>query len=236
MAAPVLLGALTQRATGLGFALVASPFLVAIAGAQAGVSLSNALSALVCVLVLVRTWRQVRWRPVALLALGAAVTVPVGALVVAQLPDGPLLVLVGAMVVLAVGIVAASGRRVLLQGTAGALAAGALSGFMNVTAGVGGPMASAYGLSQRWDRAVIVPTTQACLLLINTGSLAAKGLPDLPVAAWVVGFVALAVGVLGGEWVDKRLGSTTGRRVIIVVALAGGVAAIVRGVMQLALG
>jgi hypothetical protein len=49
----------------------------------------------------------------------------------------------------------------------------------------------------------------------------------------VLAFAALAVGVLGGEWVDKRLGSTTGRRLIIAVALAGGVAAIVRGVMQL---
>jgi uncharacterized membrane protein YfcA len=89
VAVPVLLGAITQRATGLGMALVGAPFLVAVTDAHTGVALSNALSGLLCLIVLARTWRRVRWREVALLVIAAAVTVPLGALVVARLPEGP---------------------------------------------------------------------------------------------------------------------------------------------------
>jgi uncharacterized membrane protein YfcA len=104
---------------------------------------------------------------------------------------------------------------------------------MNATAGVGGPMVSAYGLSQRWERAEFVPSVQACLLLINAGSLAAKGLPDLPPVAWVVCAAALVAGAVGGEWLDRRIGPTTGRRLIIVVALAGALAVVARGFASL---
>jgi uncharacterized membrane protein YfcA len=122
---------------------------------------------------------------------------------------------------------------VLLRGTAGALVAGALSGFMSVTAGVGGPMVSAYGLSQRWVRDVFVPTAQAYLLLANVASLAVKGLPDLSATGWGVSIGALAAGVLAGEWLDRRLGAAAGRRLIFVVALTGGIATVVRGVVLL---
>ena len=233
VAVPVLLGALTQRATGLGFALVGAPFLVAATDVHTGVTLSNALSGLLCLIVLARTWRRTRWREVTLLVVAAAVTVPLGALVVARLPEGPLLMLVGALAVLAVAVVAASGGRLQLRGPGGALTAGALSGFMNATAGVGGPMVSAYGLSQRWERAEFVPSAQACLLLINAGSLAAKGLPDLSPVAWVVCAAALVAGAVGGEWLDRRIGPTAGRRLIIVVALAGALAVLARGFASL---
>ena len=94
-------------------------------------------------------------------------------------------------------------------------------------------MVSAYGLSQRWERAEFVPSAQACLLFINAGSLAAKGLPALPPVAWVVCAAALVVGAVGGEWLDRRLGPTAGRRLIIVVALAGALAVVARGLASL---
>lgn len=233
VAVTVLVGAATQRATGLGFALVASPFLVVIAGPEAGVSLGNALAAVLCALVLAGTWRHARWRQAALLAVPALVAVPLGALVVHALPTGPLLILVGALAIAAVLTVVLSESRRLLHGWWGLLAAGALSGFMNVTAGVGGPMVTAYALSQRWSRDVLVPTLQVYLLVVNLASLAAKGLPALPPVTWGAAGGALLAGVLVGQRVHQRLGTGTGRRLIVAVAVAGGVAALVRGVLAL---
>ena len=231
VAVTVLVGAATQRATGLGFALVAAPFLVVIAGPEAGVSLGNVLAALLCALVLARTWRHARWRQAAALAVPALIAIPLGAVVVRVLPTGPLLVLVGALAIAAVLTVVISEQRTLLNGRWGLLVAGSLSGFMNVTAGVGGPMVTAYALSQRWTRDVLVPTLQGYLLVVNLASLAAKGLPALPPVTWAVSAAALLAGVAAGERVHQRLGTGTGRRLIVAVAVAGGAAAVVRGVL-----
>ncbi len=233
VAAAVLLGALTQRATGLGLALVAAPFLVLVAGPVAGVSLSNSLSASTCALVLARTWRRALWREVVLLALPALAAIPLGVLVVRTLPDGPLLVIVGALSVGAVSLVLLDRGRELPHGRWTGIPAGALAGFMNATAGVGGPMVSAYAMSRSWPLPVFIPTAQATLLAVNLASLAGKGPPALPPAVWLVCAAALATGLLAGELVGRHVGADRGRRLVLALALAGGVAAVARGVAEL---
>ena len=229
----VLLGALTQRATGLGFALVAAPFLVLVTGPAVGISLSNALSASLCALVLARTWRRALWRQVALLAVPALLAIPLGVLVVRTLPDGPLLVAIGALAIGAVVVVALGRRRQLLPGRRSAVLAGALAGFMNVTAGVGGPMVTAYAVSRSWPLPVFIPTAQATLLVVNLASLAGKGLPALGPVAWTVSGVALVAGLGAGELVTRRLDAARGLQLVIAVALTGGIATVVRGLAEL---
>lgn len=233
LAVAVLLGAATQRATGLGFALVAAPFLVLLTGPAVGVSLSNALSASLCALVLARTWRRALWREVAVLAVPALLAIPLGVLVVRTLPEGPLLIAVGALAVAAVVVVALGRRRQLLPGRRSAVLAGALAGFMNVTAGVGGPMVTAYAVSRSWPLPVFIPTAQATLLVVNLASLAGKGLPALGPVAWTVSGVALVAGLVAGELVTRRLDAARGLQLVIAVALAGGTATVVRGLAEL---
>ena len=233
LGAAVLLGALTQRATGLGFALVSAPFLVLLMGPAAGVTLSNVLSASLCALVLVRTGRRTLWREVVVLAAPALLAIPLGVLVVRTLPDGPLLIAVGALAVGAVVVVALGRRRQLLPGRRSAVLAGALAGFMNVTAGVGGPMVTAYAVSRSWPLPVFIPTAQATLLVVNLASLAGKGLPALGPAAWTVSGVALVAGLVAGELVTRRLDAARGLQLVIAVALAGGIATVVRGLAEL---
>jgi uncharacterized protein len=234
LGAAVTLGALTQRATGLGLALVAGPFLVLVAGPVDGVSLSNTLSASLCALVLARTWRRALWRQVALLGTSALIGIPLGVLVVRTLPDGPLLVAIGTLSIAAVLVAVLAGGRDLLPGRRSAVLAGALGGFMNATAGVGGPMISAYAMSRRWELSEFIPTIQGTLLVVNVSSVAGKGLPSLGPAVWLVCGAALSTGLLAGELLGGRLGAARGRQVVIALALAGGVAAVVRGVAVLA--
>jgi uncharacterized membrane protein YfcA len=231
VSAGVLLGAATQRSSGLGFNLVSSPFLVLVLGPHTGVSLGNLLSALVCVVVLGRTWRGLDWRRAGLLALPAIAAVPFGALVVATLPRPVLSVLVGAMAVVAMLIALRSDRASVFRGTGGAVVAGALSGFMNVTAGVGGPMITVHALSERWPPERFVPTAQACLLVVNGVSLVAKGAPAVSAGVLVAALLLVLTGAVAGEWLTARLNRTVVHRIVVAVALAGGVATMVSGLL-----
>lgn len=233
VAGPVLLGAITQRTTGLGLALVGGPFLVAILGPRDGVSFGNALQVVLCLIVLVRTWRGVDARAAGLLLAGAVVAVPLGALVVGALPEGPLLVVVGLLALAAVALSLVPALGAWLDGTSGALAAGAVAGFVNVTAGVGGPALSAFALARRWSIEVFVPTAQVVLLVINLVALVSKGVPPLGGVVWGTGLAGIAVGVVLGDVVHRRLSAQTARRAVVVLALVGAVATVVRGLIVL---
>jgi uncharacterized protein len=228
---PVLLGAMTQRATGLGLALVGAPFLVAILGPRDGVSFGNALQVVLCAAVLLRTGRGVAWHQALLLLAGAVVAVPLGALVVDALPEGPLLVVVGTLAVAAVVVSLVPTLGGWMRGRSGPLVAGALAGLVNVTAGVGGPVISAYALVRRWNVEVLVPTAQVVLLGINLVALVSKGLPRVDGVVWGAAAAALALGVVAGDAVSRRLDPETARRAVAVLALLGGLATIVRGVL-----
>ncbi len=233
VAIPVAGGATLQRTTGLGLALVGGPFLVAALGAQDGVSFGNALQTVLCLLVLAGTWRDTRWRAAGALLLGAAVGVPVGAVLVELLPEGPLLVVVGGLALLGIGLAALPQAGAVLQGWTGALTSGAAAGFVNAAAGVGGPLVSAYGMAQRWDRTSFVATAQVVLLGINVTSLLLKGVPDLHLGVWLAGALALVVGVAAGGPVSRRIGPVAGRRLVLAVATAGAGATVVRGLLTL---
>ena len=177
---PVLLGALTQRATGLGLALVGAPFLVAILGPRDGVSFGNALQVLLCAVVLARTWRGVDLRSAGLLLSPA--------------PSSRFRSAPGWSACCPRGrcsswsVCSPSGRSWSRSSRAsgagcpappGAVGAGAVAGFVNAAAGVGGPMISAFALARRWSTDVFVPTAQLVLLVINLLALLGKGVPRL---------------------------------------------------------
>ncbi|NMO92773.1 TSUP family transporter [Actinomycetospora sp. TBRC 11914] len=230
---PVAGGAALQRTTGLGLALVGAPFLVAALGPQDGVSFGNALQTVLCLLVLAGTWRATRWGAAGALLLGAAVGVPAGALLVDALPAAPLEIVVGLLALVGIGLAVLPQAGAVLRGFPGAVGSGLAAGFVNAAAGVGGPLVSAYGIAQQWDRTVLVPTAQVVLLAINVVSLLLKGLPDLDAATWTVGAAALVIGVAAGGPVSRRLGPVAGRRLLLAVATAGAAATVVRGLLTL---
>jgi uncharacterized membrane protein YfcA len=231
LAGGVAAGAVTQRITGIGFALVASPLLVLAAGPFQGVVLSNVLGLLVSVAVLAATWRDVEPRRALLLAAPALAVVPLGAAVARRVPSPLLMVLVGAMVLLALLAVQLNSRARVLRGVPGTLAAGAASGFMNVTAGVGGLAIVLYAISTDWNHRKFVGTFQLYALLINIASLAAKGGVRVSSVMLSTSVVALAAGLVGGHFLARRLGGDNTRQIVIAVSAVGAIAIIVKGAM-----
>ncbi|HET7474550.1 MAG TPA: TSUP family transporter [Dermatophilaceae bacterium] len=228
----VVAGAVTQRVTGIGFALVSAPLLVLVAGPFDGIILSNILGLLVSAVVLASTWRHAQWRRGALLALPALAAIPLGALVARRVPGPVLLVLIGSLVLVALALVQLSPRARILRGRRGAVAAGAASGFMNVTAGVGGPAIVLYAVSTAWEHRRFVATFQYYSVMVNLASLLVKGAPSLPGSALLVSVAALAVGLAGGEVLSRRVSPERASRAVLVLATAGALSTVVKGVVS----
>ncbi|MBM0224620.1 TSUP family transporter [Micromonospora sp. ATA51] len=140
----VALGATMQRATGLGFALVAAPFLVVILGPFSGVTLANLLSAVINLIVLCATARALRRRLAVQMIAGVILALPLGVWVVRELPGPVLLVGIGLITAGSVAWVAVGQSMPFLRHRGGAMASGFASGFFNITAGTGGPPLAVY--------------------------------------------------------------------------------------------
>jgi len=225
----VLVAGATQRITGIGFALVSAPLLVVMVGPITGVLLTNVLNLTTNIIVLAQTWRQVELRRVLLLAIPALCFVPVGQYVARLLPPATLMVGIGGIILVALAAVQLLRRTTLFSGPGGAIAAGAMSGFMNVTAGVGGPAITLYAIGSRWPLRSFVGSMQLYFALVNTGSIVAKGLPHVGTTALAAAIGALVLGVLLGHVAARHIAPERARTAVLVLAMAGATATLVKG-------
>jgi uncharacterized membrane protein YfcA len=170
----VLVGAGAQRVTGLGFSLVASPFMVLLLGPFDGVLVINACGTVTSVIVLTQVWRDVDVGRAGLMIVSALPAVAVGAWMARSLPAPPLAVVLGALIIVALVAVVTSERARVLRGTPGAVVAGLGSGFFNVTVGAGGPAIAVYAVSTGWAQRRFAATAQLIFASLGVASLVAK--------------------------------------------------------------
>ena len=231
----VLLGAITQRLTGVGFALVAAPLLVLALGPVQGIVITNVFGVATALTVYLFHAREVEYRRVLPILAFAGVAVIPGALLVAALPAPVLAVAAGVLVVAALALSVFTKPIPHIEGWPGRMAAGLLSGFMNVVAGVGGPAITAYAVAARWEHRAFAITVQFYFVVLGSLSILVRGVvPDIPPAAWISACTALAVGIVVGRLLGRRIPVRVARRACIALAFAGGFAVIARGVIELA--
>ncbi|MGW1881521.1 TSUP family transporter [Streptomyces sp. NPDC001970] len=229
----ILVGASVQRLAGIGFALVAVPALVLLLGPAEGVVLANCAAGAISAVGLVGSWREVRLAAMLPLVAAAACTVPAGAWVAGRLPEPELLAGMGVLVSAAVLLAMGGARVAALRGTKGALAAGAASGFMNSSAGVGGPAVSLYAVNAGWTVAEFVPNAQFYGVVVNAFSVAAKGLPQLTAPTWVLVATGIAAGAVIGKVLAERVPEGRARLMLFLLALAGGLTTLCKGLWGL---
>lgn len=234
MAITVLVAGALQRVSGIGYALVAGPALLAVVGPDEAVRLVTVTGLTSCAVGISSTWRASRPAEVlALLPLAFLAIVPAG-LIAGAVGDGVASLLAGLVVLPALALALWPPRRLgVVPRRAQAAVAGGLSGAMNAVAGLGGPMAAAYGISRRWGTA-LVPNMQLFLFLSGLGVLMVRGWPA-QVSTGDIAVLALAtgIGVTAGGWLAARSCVRSAEIVTVIVALAGAGVAIVRGVAAL---
>ncbi|MGD3112204.1 TSUP family transporter [Streptomyces sp. YGL11-2] len=226
----VMVGACVQWLTGMGFALVAVPALALLLGPFQGVALANCAAGAISAVGLVGGWRRVRLTAMVPLVVASACAVPAGTWVAGQLPRPVLFVGMGLLVTLA-ALLAMRGLRVsALAGPKGAVAAGAAGGFMNASAGLGGPPLSLYAMNADWTVHEFVPNAQFYGIVVNAFSIAANGVPQLGAAGWAVGVAATVLGAAIGKVLAAHVPESRARQLVLLLALAGGLSTLAKGV------
>ncbi|WP_232320331.1 TSUP family transporter [Herbidospora daliensis] len=225
----VVVGASVQRLTGIGFALVGVPAMALLLGPADGVRLANCGALVISAAGLAATWRSVRPGAMIPLVLAAAAAVPAGAWFARGLPEPALLAVTGAFVTAAALLVMAGVRVRSLRGRGGALAAGAASGFLNASAGVGGPAVSLYAVNAGWTVREFVPNAQFYGVVVNVFSIAAKGLPQLTAPTWALVGAGIAAGLAAGSLLARHVPERPARWTVLSLALAGGLTTLVKG-------
>lgn len=236
--AAVAVGACLQRISGMGVGLIAAPVLSLLLGPIDGILLVNLLAVINAA---TNTWgmrADVDWKKFAPIALALVIGVVPGTWVVANAPTNVLLVLVGALLLLALSVVTLGKRYVpRVEGAVPAALSGVIGGFMNTLAGVAGPAITVYAEAARWPQRVYAATLQPIFLVAGTLSLTVKvaaGAADvrgIEPALWVATLAALAVGIGAGKRLAPRVPSTTAHKIALGLAFAGGATALVRGLL-----
>jgi uncharacterized protein len=219
-------GTVAQAVTGIGLVLICGPVLLVMVGPADGVRLALMTSLLLNAALLALHRKDVRARDAMVLFLPAAfVAVPLG-FMLRDAHSRMVGVVAGAGIVLAV---AASWRGrgwPWMRTTAGAVTAGAVTGAMNVLSATAGPVAALYAVNAGWSAQATTATLQACFAALNVISLAVIGLPS----RWGL-MAAAALGVLAGlgpgQLLARCASPRVARRIVLIVAAAGGLAVIV---------
>lgn len=221
-------GAVLQRASGMGFALIVAPVFVVLFGPAEGVILVNYCGALSATMVFLAVRRHVDWPmargylPWLVLGVGA------GAIFTALMDESWLsLVAGGVLLVSVIASIVLPRRPTASLPSFGALA-GAGSGFMNVTSGAGGPPIVLHGLRTGTHPRVVMATLQPIVILNCILSIGFK-LPilwDPEAALAVLPFILAApflcgAGQLAGRWLSLLLDGRTLRIVLLSLSLTG---------------
>jgi uncharacterized membrane protein YfcA len=236
----VVVGAGMQRITGMGFALVAAPFLVLLLGPVEGVVLVNVCGAVTAGAIIFRVVHDIDWRRYLLLAASALLGIIPAAILIRFIPP--------AVLEISIGVILAAGLTVLLVLKSATLpaqrrylfTAGGLSGFMNTAAGVGGPAVSMYSIATRWQHKSFAATMQPYFFTIGAFSLISKAItapatfPVMPLGMWVAVAVACLAGLVVGDVAAKFVPARAAQVLLVILAYLGAAATIVRGVLDAA--
>ncbi|WP_328293826.1 TSUP family transporter [Kineococcus sp. NBC_00420] len=217
-----------QVLSGMGFALLAGPLLALALGTSDGVRLSVALSIVLNVVVLAGSWRLVRGGDALRLLVPAALLVLPAHLLSARLGGMWTSVAAGVAVLVGVGLIASGRRAGWVDGPAGAVAAGAGSGVLNVLGGVSGPPVALFVAHRGWEPKVSTATLQAYALPLNVVTLAVLGLPAVQLGSLLGAGVGLVVGAACAWRFVARISAATVRSLVLVLAAVGGVLLITR--------
>jgi uncharacterized membrane protein YfcA len=226
----VAAGAAVQSITGIGFALVCTPFLITLLHPREGVRTSILLSLVVNTLVLLRERKEIRIRPALPLLIPAVVVTPFLAAAVKASPENLLRIVAGALTITCAIALWRGVRSARLRGPLAAAVAGVITAAMGVVAGIGGPASAIYAVNAGWTSKMMRSTLQVVFLIMNAVALASLGLPRPHPGLFLSLAIGWVVGVLlSGHINEKRVVSGT-----LIVAALGGVLAVATGIRPLA--
>ncbi|HEV8551474.1 MAG TPA: sulfite exporter TauE/SafE family protein [Polyangiaceae bacterium] len=226
----VMTGAALQGSAGFGFALLSSPILAWVDTRL----VPGPIIVAVTLLLALTAWRErsaVDARGLGWVLAGRVPGTVLGAFALKGLGDRALTIVLGVLVLLAVGI---SLRTVRLARKPPLLvAAGVVSGLMGTTAALGGP---AVAVLYQHERGALVRSTLATYFLIGAMmsivALVTVGRLGTQEAKLALGLLpGIAVGFVLSRWTSRWLDGGHTRTAVLVVAGLAGLSSVVHGLL-----
>lgn len=237
--AAVLFATAAQRISGLGFGLVASPFLILAYGPASGVVLISMIGAAAATMVMIQTWRDVEWRRLARLLPAAFVAIVVATVLLSRMDAGFAQVLAGLAVLLGLAGAGLAARvaRVSVHPVA-EVGFGAVSGAMGAIAGLSGPSLAALAVVSRWPQSRFLATAQPYFVVTSVVTVISRmfvtpgSWPKMSVVSRLAIVAAMLAGAGIGQVAARWLPERATRIAMIAISLAGATVAIVTGLRQ----
>lgn len=234
--ATILVAAMCQRATGMGFAMVLAPFAVLILGPISGVVVVNVLGIASALLVLARVHRDVEWRAVLVLCPPAVVGIVAAVLLSNGMETGTAQVVAGSVMLAALlASVLVRGAGTARRSLPAVALAGMTSGATTAIAGMGGSAMVVLALVTRWEPRVFAATMQPFFAFLGVVTIVVRHVTDprawTELGAWA--WFSMALAMVVGTAVAERLrwSQATIQRAVVVVAAAGAVIAVLDGAL-----
>lgn len=241
--AAVMIGTVLQRVSGTGVGLVVAPVLTILIGPGLGVLVTNLATLVSGFLIMLSVWQHIDWRRYLLVGPVAVIGSFPGAWLVGQLSGAWLSIILGSLVMIALGLTVGARRLPVWDGRTPGLLSGFIGGFFNTTSGVAGPVMVVYSRLSQWPQPSFAATMQPIFVTMGAASVASKlwmGSVESASNGWAV-FGALSTvivctvvaGIIVGALVTRLVAPGIARNVALTVAGLGAAGAIVRGVLQL---
>jgi uncharacterized membrane protein YfcA len=202
--------AFIRSALGFGDAVVAMPLLAMAVGLRTATPLVAFVGPTISILILARDWRRVEFRSAGPLIAATLLGIPVGIYGLARLPEAPLKIALGSVILL-YGLfgLARPGTRLERERTAFPWIVGWTAGVLGGAYNTNGPPIVAYGMLRGWPPESFRATLQGYFLPTGLAILAGHGLAGLwtgtVLKTYLYSLPAIVLGVLLGGLLNKKL-------------------------------
>ena len=226
-----------RNAAGFGAVLIAMPMLALVMPVSAAVSVTTALTAITSIHQVIRHWRRVAWRQLAIMAFYSAIGIAVGFYVINLLNENALRRGLGVFLILYsfYALATAEASPVLPAQWRHALAAstGIAGGLLGTLFGAGvGPIYVVYFNTLRMEREVFRVTMSTVLLLGGVARIVGYSrlgfYEDSSIALIAIGLPLVVIGSWLGDRVIRRLDPRKFGWLVGGLVLLSGVALLVK--------
>lgn len=208
--AVIFVAAFVRSALGFGDAVLAMPLLAMAVGLKTATPLVAFMGPTISVLILARNWRRVEFKTAGRLIVATLLGIPVGIYGLARLPEAPLKIVLGALILL-YGVFGLSrpGAGIKNESPWSPWLVGVTAGVLGGAYNTNGPPVVAYGVLRGWPPESFRATLQGYFLPTGLAILAGHGLAGLwtgeVLKAYAYALPAIVLGVFFGGLLNKKL-------------------------------
>ncbi len=226
----VLVASVAQSVAGFGFSLISVPLISLVLSAKSAVVGTTGVGLLISLSVAVRQHDHVEWRSAGLLIAAAIAGMPLGLLVITQVPERDLQIAI-AVTVLVFGALLWRGLTLRTDRLGAELGVGLTAGVLSTATGMSGPPL-VIALQARHVQPAAFRATLAviftCSGLISLGLFVAAGRFDHDAGrVALAGLPAMVLGVIGGERVFRRIDPSRFRALVLALLALSGTLALI---------